>query len=392
MGCNSSTWEREVVVVDELVKLEITHVPEVVYTSHQGAYVDPESTAADALANGQHVTWLFHLVFRGADEAYHIEQVEMEFLHGRQSQWSEIYPRSYLERLSWIEGAIEYNTKYFLENVEFIDNKMSPMEREASPDIPADRAVTWARIEVGKPHFAQVDEIHFNFQMKSGSGELVTIEHTVPIQEWNQKVELRLPFEGTWIAKSGNELTSGHRRTGLNGLTTYGWDLMKVGENGRIFRTDGSTPQDFYTYNEPVYAPAGGTVVHVRNDIEEYEIGMMPPRGRLEEDGDVFAGNLVVIDHGNGEYTLTSHMLAGTVPVRVGEKIERGHLLGRAGNSGASMVPHIHINLMDRPEWLEARGIPSLYSDFYWVPTGGAAKHIVKGNPLSGWVISPTDQ
>lgn len=164
---------------------------------------------------------------------------------------------------------------------------------------------------------------------------------------------------------------------------------MKVGESRRAYRTDGGTPQDYYTYDAPVLAPGDGVVVHVRNDIEEYGIGVMPPRERLEEDGDVFAGNLVVIDHGNGEYTLTSHMRAGTIPVQIGDRVTAGQLIGRAGNSGVSMVPHIHINMMDGPQWPKARGIPGLFSSFEKLPIADKPHAIERGNPETGWLVRP---
>ena len=164
---------------------------------------------------------------------------------------------------------------------------------------------------------------------------------------------------------------------------------MKIGENGRTYRTDGKTPEDYYTYNEPVLAAGDGVVTHVRNDIEEYGIGETPPRKRLEEDGDVFAGNLVIIDHGNGEFTLTCHMLAGTIPLKVGDRVQAGQFIGRAGNSGASQLPHIHFNMMDRADWLQARGIPSLFSNFEQIRSGGLPLLVERGDPMTGWLVRP---
>jgi hypothetical protein len=370
-------------------ELEISHVPEVVYTSVQGAYIDPGNPPAQALAKTRQLSWLFHLVIHSPNEGYEIENVEIDFMRDGNLMWQERLPRSYLEQLSWLVGGIEYNTEYFLDNIEFVNNQMRSVERPAGPAVPAGGTVTWARIDKARPYFARIDQITFRFDLLDDANQRRRADHTVPIVEWDQSVNLRLPFEGTWIAKSGNDLETGHRRTGLNGLTTYGWDFMKVGDDGRTFRTDGKTPEDYYTYDAPVLAPADGTVVHVRNDIDDFGIGETPPRELLEEDGDVFAGNLVVIDHGNGEYTLTSHMLAGTIPVSIGDRVTARQPIGRVGNSGASMAPHIHINLMDGPKWLKARGIPSLFSDFERIEIAGSTEYIKLGNPMSGWLVRP---
>ena len=81
--------------------------------------------------------------------------------------------------------------------------------------------------------------------------------------------------------------------------------------------------------------------------------GETPPREHLEEDGDVFAGNLVTIDHGNGEYTLTCHLLPGSVTVAVGDQVTAGQVIGKVGKAGL-----VHFNMMNDGEWLEAHGVP----------------------------------
>ncbi len=370
-------------------RIEISHVPENVYTSVQGVYINPESPVSDAYANNQQLTWLFHLVFRSPDESYRIVRAKASFRRNGETLWEETYSRAYLEKLEWIEGAIEYTTDYFMKSIEFVDNKMSSIEKKTSPDIRAGRAISLVRFQIARQFFARIDEIYFDFVFEDSTGKNSQAGHSVPIQEWNQKVQFRLPFEGVWIVNSGNDLSTGHRRTGLNGLTTYAWDLMKIGESGRTFRTDGKRPEDYYAYKEPVLAAGDGIVTAVRNDIEEYGIGETPPRKRLAQDGDVFAGNLVIIDHGNGEFSLTCHMLAGSIPVKVGEHVHAGQFIGRVGNSGVSQIPHIHFNMMNRTEWLMARGIPSLFSNFEQIRSGGAPLFIKRGNPMTGWHVRP---
>lgn len=367
--------------------VEISHVPEVVYTSVQGAYIDPQNPPDDALRKRQQLSWLFHLVFHAPAQSLSIENIDVEFTRNGEVMWQEAYPRSYLKNLTWLQGGIRYDTAYFMQNIQFIDNKMVSVEKSTTPDIPAGGTITWARFNDAQPYFGRIDAVKFSFEFRDENDGPQYAEHTVAVKEWNQKVKLTLPFEGLWVAKNGNDLSSGHRNTGLNGLTTYGWDFMKVGQDGRTFRTDGSTPADYYTYDSEVLAPADGMVAHVRDDIEEYGIGITPPRERLEKDGDVFSGNLVIIDSGNGEYLLICHMKEGSVTVKVGDHVSAGQVIGRAGNSGASMVPHIHMNMMDRKDWLNARGIPSLFSDFERVQYTDSPEFIKLGDPMTGWLV-----
>ncbi len=48
----------------------------------------------------------------------------------------------------------------------------------------------------------------------------------------------------------------------------------------------------------------------------------------------------VIVDHGYGYQTLYGHMSA--VNVREGEKVKKGHQLGKVGSSGTSTAPHCH--------------------------------------------------
>lgn len=370
----------------------IHHVPEKVYTAVQGAVLDATLVPPGAHAETQNLTWLFHLVLTSEEDApFAIERVDAAFRRGDSTLWRESFSRDYLERLEWIEGAFEMTTEYFLRNIEFQGNAMVSKERAATPDIPPRGSISWVRIPIARPWFARGDRIDFEFALKGREGRAGSVSHSVPLFEPQQRVKLRLPFQGTWVIHSGNDLATGHRRTGLNGLTTYAWDIVKLGPNGLPYRTDGKTPEDYYTYGEDVLAAGDGAVVQVRNDILDFGVGENPPRELLESDGDVFAGNLVVIDHGGGEYSLTCHMKPGSVPLRVGDRVSAGQLLGRVGNSGHSQIPHIHFNLMDGPRWLEAKGVPALFSDFERIRTGRGPERIPLGNPMTGWWVRPVE-
>jgi len=71
----------------------------------------------------------------------------------------------------------------------------------------------------------------------------------------------------------------------------------------------------------PIYATGDGKIIKVKRSR----------RGH---------GNHVIIDHGFGYKTLYAHMSKYTV--KIGQKVNRGDIIGYVGNTGVSTAPHLH--------------------------------------------------
>jgi murein DD-endopeptidase MepM/ murein hydrolase activator NlpD len=97
----------------------------------------------------------------------------------------------------------------------------------------------------------------------------------------------------------------------------FGWRIHPIYKTEKLH-----TGMDFTApIGTEVYATGNGVVSKVENDGRGY-------------------GNNIIINHGYGYETLYGHM--SKFNVRVGQKINRGDLIGYSGNSGSSTGPHVH--------------------------------------------------
>ncbi|MBM1814547.1 M23 family metallopeptidase [Sulfitobacter pseudonitzschiae] len=56
-------------------------------------------------------------------------------------------------------------------------------------------------------------------------------------------------------------------------------------------------------------------------------------------------GTVVELDHGNGVQTLYAHLSAMNEKLEIGQQIEAGTPIGRAGSTGTSTAPHLHYEI-----------------------------------------------
>jgi len=86
---------------------------------------------------------------------------------------------------------------------------------------------------------------------------------------------------------------------------------------------------DFATHRgEEIYATGDGRIKTVKSG-SQLETGY---------------GNYVEIDHGNGYVTRYAHL--GEVKVNRGDRVNRGDVIALAGNSGGSIAPHVHYEVI----------------------------------------------
>lgn len=138
-----------------------------------------------------------------------------------------------------------------------------------------------------------------------------------------------LPFFGQWKVSQGFNGQYTHKNE-----WRYAWDFVSIDEQGKEYQKEGLSPEDYYCYDLPVTAPLDGEVVKIVDKILDNPIG--------EVNIDKNWGNTIVIKHSEDFYSAISHLKEGSFKVKVGDKVKKGTVLAKCGNSGRSPYPHIH--------------------------------------------------
>ena len=177
--------------------------------------------------------------------------------------------------------------------------------------------------------------------------------HESAFLEYQTKAALRLPFEGEWLVFwGGRTLEQNYHAPSRS--QRFAHDLVIV-KDGRTHSGDGKRLEDYYSYGQPVLAPAGGTVVWLEDGHPDQAIGSRDPAHPT--------GNSVIIDHGGGEYSLLAHFQPGSLKVKKGDPVRAGQVIARCGNSGNTSEPHIHYHLQNGPAPGDADGLPAQFVD-----------------------------
>jgi hypothetical protein len=185
----------------------------------------------------------------------------------------------------------------------------------------------------------------------------------IPVEFHTQQTDLHFPLAGTWWAIQAADWSDRHKQEVFS--QPFAVDFVKLGPNNLQFATDGQSLEDHYSWNQPVYATAGGKVAYATYDMPDLMPGVAPDPRLFRDDVRRLLGNAVALSHGNGEFSYYGHLQQLSLQVNQGEMVKRGTLLGYVGNSGNSPGPHLHFHLMEGPNIFVDRGVPARFSHFW---------------------------
>jgi hypothetical protein len=192
---------------------------------------------------------------------------------------------------------------------------------------------------------------------------------------YRTKTSLRLPFDGEWAVWWGGR-TVWENFHAVSADQRFACDFVIVKE-GRPFAGLGEKNEDYFAFGQPVLAPGAGRVVAAVDGL-----GDGPP-GSFDDNAEPY-GNRVVIDHGNGEWSLLGHLKKGSVVVKAGTTVKAGDRLAQVGNSGRSIEPVLHYHLQDSGEVLNSKGLPAAFRSYM-----ADGKPVAQGEPVRGQRVKP---
>ena len=219
-------------------------------------------------------------------------------------------------------------------------------------------------------------------------------------QLYQAKTFLYLPLKGKLIVWDGHDFYAHHRRfpVGLpkqqaRGIIAnsnrYAYDFISIDQQGRMYKNSPFQKTNWFVFGKPVYAPGSGRVIESQNNVPDNWY-----KGRIVQSPDLPGGmdplgmgNYVVINHGNGEFSVILHMEKGTVRFRSGDMVKAGQQIGNVGFSGDAIYPHVHYTVMNGPKEQVSEGIPS-YFHLYYLYNGAKVMQVKRGRIDSGDIVS----
>lgn len=174
---------------------------------------------------------------------------------------------------------------------------------------------------------------------------------------------------GTWGAGEGCCDNDTHHRRGLLVVDgdevvpqRFAIDWMRLDEQHRAWIGDPRQLSSYLSHGQPLIAAAAGTVVIARDGFPDQP----PPDNPTPPPFAELPGNRVVLRIAPRTYLLYAHMQPGSVQVREGDRVRRGQLLGRLGNSGNSATPHLHLQVQTT-RFFSSDGLPFVFDRFRYL-------------------------
>jgi hypothetical protein len=209
------------------------------------------------------------------------------------------------------------------------------------------------------PQALAIDSAIVRLTVADAKGRQAEQTLRIAIRYYQQKTSLTFPLRGKGVLGQDWITNGGH-----GGFwNAFAIDISGLDSNYAAQLNDASENASDAGWGREIVAPAAGTVVYARNDVPtnphpgeepDFNTWYLP----LHDPVMAYAGNCVIIDHGNSEYSVMMHMQPGSVTVKGRDRVVTGQVIGRLGNSGDAFGPHLHYQLQSGPRLFQDQSLP----------------------------------
>ncbi|WP_127819017.1 M23 family metallopeptidase [Microbacterium sp. CPCC 204701] len=178
----------------------------------------------------------------------------------------------------------------------------------------------------------------------------------------------------------------------------YAYDFVRVDDRRGVHvhpastlvaATVGRRTEECYAWGARVHAPFDAEVVAVSDGmLERPWINPFREAARMLWNGLTFRpekipsilGNHVILRAGD-VYAGFAHLAPGSVEVSAGQRVVVGEAIGRVGHTGNSTAPHLHFQLMDSLDLMNANGISCAFARYEVRAGDGTWSQVERGIP-----------
>ncbi len=216
-------------------------------------------------------------------------------------------------------------------------------------------------------------------------------------------IAVDFPLRGEWVAaNTPAERVPSH---GTNQLgQRFAYDFLRIDRQSRGWKFHrkpvlrslllGAALEDCLGWSAPIHSPFSGTVIAAEDGVPERNPVYLPrdlalvvrnaftfdPQGGVAALRSVVGNHLILRKHDSDVFALLAHLRTGSIGVVTGQTIQTGQELAQLGHSGNSTAPHLHFQLMDGPDLLEASGLPCCFLQ-YEALRGSSWQPVINGMP-----------
>lgn len=214
---------------------------------------------------------------------------------------------------------------------EYVVNEIKEVEQPYDTEVVRDntKSPSYSEITTAGVTGLVIQKSHYSVVNGEPNSE-ITIDDEITVRKKVNQVTTKGRKEAAWGWQTTEDTGTGWRWPTENPYAVTSEFAPRWGKYHNGIDISGSG------WGSKIYAANDGLVTRVVNGCAD--------NGSYPNSCGSGYGNYVVVQHDNGYYTIYAHML-NKVPVRVGQTISRGTVVGYMGNSGQSRGTHLHFGV-----------------------------------------------